>query len=134
MSFYPVQNSLCKAPSTSQQPLLQSFIEIILCHKQFISLTFSVKSYKKILYRIYRMLFGFTSTLRWNILYISCSRKSDLAWYLILPCMFYKNSTVPGYVSESIILDKDVSENISGGCLLLLIILKAHWLYCLLIH
>lgn len=40
--------------------------------------------------------------------------------------MFYKNQTVPGYVSESIILDKDVSENISGGCFLLLIILKAH--------
>jgi len=122
MSVYPVQNSLCKAPSTSQQSLLQSFIEIILCNKQFISLTFSVKSYKKFYIEYIECYLG--SPLLFDEIYIS--RKSDLAQHLILPCMFYKNQTAPGYVSESVILDKDVSENISGGCFLLLIILKAH--------
>lgn len=45
----------------------------------------------------------------------SCTRKSDLTWQLIVPCIFYKNPTAPGYVCETAISDLDVSENILGS-------------------
>lgn len=53
----------------------------------------------------------------------ACSRKSDLAWHLMLPYIFYRNQTGSGYASERVILDLDVSENISERWVNLLIIL-----------
>jgi len=58
------------------------------------------------------------------------SRKSDLAWHLMLPYIFYRNQTDLGYVSERVISDLDVSENISERRVYLLIILLYTHINC----